>query len=124
MMTTCLLHFLSTLMVTNSELILDNIDILFIHKFRDKLVRDAVLVNISRGEICDHYWADHETWEVWTVEQGRKVVSHVRTVNTIDNDIAMEQTLIYNRYSPSLPRYFCMSCVSLLGQGSQCCQFG
>ena len=94
-------------MVTNSELILDNIDILFIHKLRDKLVREAVLVNISREEICDHYWADHETWEVWTVEQVRKVVSHVRTVNTIDtmdNDNNVAQTLIYNRYSPSLPR--------------------
>ena len=93
-----LLLQLYSVIVTNSELILDNIDILFIHKFRDKLVREAVLVNSSREELCGHYWADHETWEVWRVEQGRKVVTHVTTVHTLDNDTDNgAQTHFYNR---------------------------
>ena len=108
MMTTRLLHFISTLIVTNSELILD---ILFIHKFRDRLVKDAVLVNISREEICDHYWVYHETWEVWRVEEGRRVVTHVRTVHTMDNIVPMvdnvtdnvAQSRMYNRYLSSFP---------------------
>ena len=62
-----------------SDLVLDNIELLFIHKNRDKLVSEAVLLNRTRVELCTDYWVDQEVWEVWRVEEGRKILNPVRT---------------------------------------------
>ena len=62
-----------------SDLVLDNIELLFIHKNRDKLVSEAVLLNRTKVELCTDYWVDQEVWEVWRVEEGRKILNPVRT---------------------------------------------
>ena len=61
------------------DLILDNIELLFIHKNRDKLVSEAVLLNRTQVEVCTDYWVDQEVWEVWRVEEGRKILNPIRT---------------------------------------------
>ena len=66
------------------DLILDNIELLFIHKNRDKLVSEAVLLNRTKVELCTDYWVDQEVWEVWRVEEGRKILNPVRTSHHAD----------------------------------------
>ena len=61
------------------DLILDNIELFFIHKNRDKLVSEAVLLNRTQVEVCTDYWVDQEVWEVWRVEEGRKILNPIRT---------------------------------------------
>ena len=67
-----------------SDLVLDNIELLFIHKNRDKLVSEAVLLNRTKVELCTDYWVDQEVWEVWRVEEGRKILNPVRTSHHAD----------------------------------------
>ena len=67
-----------------SDLVLDNIELLFIHKNRDKLVSEAVLLNRTKVELCTDYWVDQEVWEVWRVEEGRKILNPVRTSHHSD----------------------------------------
>ena len=67
-----------------SDLVLDNIELLFIHKNRDKLVSEAVLLNRTKVELCTDYWVDQEVWEVWRVEEGRKILNPVRTSHPAD----------------------------------------
>ena len=64
-----------------SELVLDNIDILFIHKNRPRLEREAVLLNVTRVEVCQDYFVDVETWEVWRVDGGQKILNPIQTFN-------------------------------------------
>ena len=72
-----------------SDLVLDNIELLFIHKNRDKLVSEAVLLNRTRVELCTDYWVDQEVWEVWRVEEGRKILNPVRTSHHPDTRTAV-----------------------------------
>lgn len=67
------------------DLILDNIELLFIHKNRDKLVSEAVLLNRTQVEVCTDYWVDQEVWEVWRVEEGRKILNPIRTSHHPDS---------------------------------------
>ena len=69
-----------------SDLVLDNIELLFIHKNRDKLVSEAVLLNRTRVELCTDYWVDQELWEVWRVEEGRNILNPVRTSHSHHSD--------------------------------------
>ena len=62
-----------------SDLVLDNIELLFIHKNRDKLVSEAVLLNRTQVELCAVYWVEQEVWQVWRVEEGRKILNPVGT---------------------------------------------
>ena len=67
--------------IVNGELVLDNIDILFIHKNRPKLEKEAVLINVTKVELCQDYFVDIETWEVWRVEGGQKILNPIQTLN-------------------------------------------
>ena len=71
------------------DLILDNIELLFIHKNRDKLVSEAVLLNRTQVEVCTDYWVDQEVWEVWRVEEGRKIRNPIRTSHHPDTRTAL-----------------------------------
>ena len=77
-----------------SDLVLDNIELLFIHKNRDKLVSEAVLLNRTKVELCTDYWVDQEVWEVWRVEEGRKILNPVRTSHHADTRTPVVNGLI------------------------------
>ena len=74
-----ILIFMNICNIVKSELVLDNIEILFIHKNRQRLEREAVLLNVTRVELCQDYFVDVETWEVWRVEGGQKVLNPIQT---------------------------------------------
>ena len=89
------------------DLVLDNSELLFIHK--NRLVSEALILNRTRVELCTDYWVDKEVWEVWWIEEGRKILNSARTSHHPDNS-----TAVTNNQMKSESQYFLLQVCDVL----------
>ena len=65
---------------------------------RERLVREAELVNVTKKDVCDGHIVEVELWRFWTVEDGEK--KEVLTETIMVPDVTGQPTLLINSEEP------------------------
>ena len=100
-----LLITLSKMSLVCPELIVSSVEELVLEdKFgqrtmdRERLVREAELVNVTRREVCEGHFVEVELWRFWSVENGEKKEQLTDTI--LVQDVTSQPNLFINSREP------------------------